>query len=151
MWRTCFKFWSVQMIFRKLWANEGFLMACLQIYPELLSLTTFLRVQSNSKEVSYLSWQNTCPTSKTTCHAKLKFFLWTKLLENLLLAKYLISVTMPLKILNFYLHCSCETLLNNQVRRIQKWSKILCWINQEILKISKNNRNSLKAFQLMCP
>ena len=25
---------------------------------------------------------------KTTCHIKLKFFLWTKLLENLLLAKY---------------------------------------------------------------
>ena len=30
---------------------------------------------------------------KTTCHIKLKFFLQTKLLENLLLPKYLISVT----------------------------------------------------------
>ena len=30
-------------------------MACLQIYQELLSLATFLRVHSNSKEVSYLS------------------------------------------------------------------------------------------------
>ena len=29
---------------------------------------------------------------KTSCHVKLKFFLWTKLLENLLLAKYLIPV-----------------------------------------------------------
>ena len=29
---------------------------------------------------------------KTSCHIKLKFFLWTKLLENLLLAKYLIPV-----------------------------------------------------------
>ena len=52
-------------------------MACLQIYPELSHLPTFLRVHSNSKEVSYLSWQNTYPSSKTTCHMKLKFFLWT--------------------------------------------------------------------------
>ena len=56
----------------------------------------FLRVHSNSKEVSYLSWQNKYPNLKTTCHMKLKFFLWTKLLENLLLAKYLISVAAPL-------------------------------------------------------
>ena len=71
-------------------------MACLQIYRELLSLVTFLRVHSNSKEVSYLSWQNTYPNLKTTCHVKLKIFSWTKLLENLLYAKYLISVTAPL-------------------------------------------------------
>ena len=71
-------------------------MACLQIYRELLSLTTFLRVHSNSKEVSYLSWQNTYPNLKTTGQTKLKFFLWTKLLENLLLTKYLISVAVPL-------------------------------------------------------
>ena len=58
-----------------------------------MSLATFLRVHSNSKEVSYLSWQNTYPNLKTTCHIKLKFFLWTKLIENLLLPKYLISVT----------------------------------------------------------
>ena len=70
--------------------------AGLQIYRELLSLATFLRVHSNSKEVSYLSWQNTYPNLKTTYHIKLKFFLWTKLLENLLHAKYLISVAAPL-------------------------------------------------------
>ena len=69
-------------------------MACLQIYRELLTL---LRVHSNSKEVFYLSWQNTYPNLKTTCHIKLKFFLWTKLLENLLLAKYLISAAAPLR------------------------------------------------------
>ena len=40
----------------------------------------------------YLSWQNMYPNIKTTCHIKLKFFLWTKLPENLLFAKYLISV-----------------------------------------------------------
>ena len=76
-------------------------MAFLQIYRELLSLTTFLRVHWNSKEVSYLSWQNTYPNLKTTCHIKLKFFLWTKLLENLLVAKYLITVTAPLSNSNF--------------------------------------------------
>ena len=63
-----------------------------KIYRELLSLATFLRVYSNSKEVSYLYWQNRYSNLKSTCHTKLKFFLWTKLLENLLLAKYLISV-----------------------------------------------------------
>ena len=62
------------------------------LFTNLLSLATFLRVHSNSEEVSYLSWQNTYPNLKTTCHIKLKFFLWTKLLENLLLTKYLISV-----------------------------------------------------------
>ena len=59
---------------------------------KLLSLVTFLRVHSNSKEVSYLPWQN----MSTTCHIKLKCFFWNKLLENLLLAKYLISVAAPL-------------------------------------------------------
>ena len=68
-------------------------MACLQVYQELLSLATFLRVHSNSKEVSSLSWQNL----KTTFHVKLKLFLWTKLLENLLLAKYLKSAAATLK------------------------------------------------------
>ena len=61
-----------------------------KIYRELLSLATFLRVHSNSKEVSYLCWQNTYRNLKTTCHIKLKYFLWTKLLENSLFAKYLI-------------------------------------------------------------
>ena len=36
------------------------------------------------------------PNLKTTCHIKLKFFLWTKLIEKLLLAKYVISITPPL-------------------------------------------------------
>ena len=66
------------------------ILACLQIYRELLSLVTFLRVHSNSEEVSYLSWQSTYPNLKTTRHIKLKCFLWTKLLENLILSKYFI-------------------------------------------------------------
>ena len=95
MW-TCFKFWPTKNVFLKLKANESLIMACLQICQELLSLATFLRVQSNSKEVSHFCWQNTCLNLKTTCHVKLKFSLWTKLLENLLLAKYLISVAATL-------------------------------------------------------
>ena len=67
---------------------------CLQIYQELLSLVTF---HSNSKEIFYLSWQNTYPNLKTTCYVNLKFFSWTKLLENLLLAKYPISITALLR------------------------------------------------------
>ena len=63
-------------------------MTCVQIYRQLLPLATFLWVHSSSKEVSYLSW-HALPNLKTTCHIKLKFFLWTKLLKNLLLAKYL--------------------------------------------------------------
>ena len=88
MW-TCFKFWPLKNISRKQQANKNLIMSCLQIYRELLSLATFLRVYSNTKEVSYLSWQSAYPNLKTTCHIMLKFFLWTKLLENLLLAKYL--------------------------------------------------------------
>ena len=56
----------------------------------------FSRFHSNSKEVSYLSRQNTYPNLKTTCHMKLKFFLWTKLLEYLLLVKYLLYVAATL-------------------------------------------------------
>ena len=50
-----------------------------------------------TREVSYHYWQNGYPNLKTTSQIKLKFFLWTKLLENLLLAKYLISVAATLK------------------------------------------------------
>ena len=48
-------------------------MTCLQSYRELLS--TFLRVHSNLKEVSYFSLQNTSPILKTTYNMKLTFFL----------------------------------------------------------------------------
>ena len=64
-------------------------------YGLFTNLPTFFRVHSNLKEVSYLSWQNTYPNLKTTCHIKLKFFLWTYL-KNLLLAKYLIAAAAPL-------------------------------------------------------
>ena len=72
--------------------------ACLQIYRESLSFATFLRVHSNSKEVSCFYWQNSYPNLKTICDIKAKFFLWNKLLESLLLAKYLISVASTLNV-----------------------------------------------------
>ena len=74
--------------------NESVIFACLQIYRELLSLVTFLRV--HSRGILPLDKTRTYPDLKTTCHIKLKFFLWTKLPENLLFAKYLISVAAPL-------------------------------------------------------
>ena len=65
--------------------------------PRIIVARNFSQSSFKLKEISYLSWQNIYPNLKTTCHIKLKIFLWTKLLENLLIAKYLISVTVPLK------------------------------------------------------
>ena len=67
--------------------------------PTIIAARNFLRIHSNSKEVSYLSWQNMYLNVKTTCHIELNFFLWTKLLKNLLLAKYFTSIVATLKIL----------------------------------------------------
>ena len=74
------------------------LTVCLQIYREWMSLATFLRVHSNSKEVSFLPWQNKYPNLKTTCHIMPIFFMWTKLPKKLLLAKYLISAVAVLTV-----------------------------------------------------
>ena len=99
-------------------------MACSQIYRELLSLTTFLQVHSNWKEVSYLSWQNTYRNLKTTWHIKVKFYLWTKLVENLLHPKYLISVTAPLNKtkdnkIKENLCFLCSTISINEIKVLQ--------------------------------
>ena len=58
---------------------------------------TFQRINSILKEVFYHAWQNKYPNLKPTSQIKLKLFLWTKLLENLLLAKYLVSVAEALR------------------------------------------------------
>ena len=64
-------------------------MTCLQIYREQLSLTTFLRIHSNSKEVSYLPWQSkypnlksTCQSVKPICHCSFKVLLHSLVTEN---------------------------------------------------------------------
>ena len=127
---------------------------CLQIYRELLSLVSYLRVHSNSKEVSYLSWQNIYPNLKTTCHVKLKIFSWTKLLEwtclllaskelNSLLAKYLISVTAPL-----------NTFVNSPFfKTCKKWSIACAFLRSEKLTgrvklYSTRNSNHRLCFRL---
>ena len=89
-------FWLHLKVMYKLFTN--YLFSYLQIYRQSLSLATFVRVRSNSKEVSSLHWQNRYPNLKATCHIKLKVFLWTKVLESLLLEKYLIPVAPTLNI-----------------------------------------------------
>ena len=54
-------------------------------------LKIFYCVYSNSKDASYLFSVKKDSNLKTSCHVKTKTFLWTKLLENLLLAECLIS------------------------------------------------------------
>ena len=95
MW-ACFKFWPMKNIFRKLYKPMRVWLWLVYKFTKNYCPSQLFWVHSNSEEVSYLSWQNTYPNLKTTCHIKLKFSLWTKLLENLLLTKYLISVTLPL-------------------------------------------------------
>ena len=75
--------------------------------PKIIFLNDFYN--SDSEEVSYLLWQNTYPNLKTTYLIKLKFFCWTKLLENLLLAKYLIYVAAPWNVFT-YLLCLKESI-----------------------------------------
>ena len=60
------------------------------------------------KEVPHLSWQNKYPNLKTTCHIKLKFLLRTKILENILIAKYLISIPDALTLVKSWLHMDIE-------------------------------------------
>ena len=57
--------------FWKLEANKNLAMAYLQIYQEWLLLASFLRVYSNSMEISYLPWQNKYPN--LTCQLYLPY------------------------------------------------------------------------------
>ena len=51
----------------------------------------------------------------------------------------------------FYLHCSREKVVEKQNKEnLKVITNILCQINQEILKASKNNQNSWKGLRLMC-
>ena len=55
-------------------------------------LRLFSEFIQTQMKLSYLSWQNKYPSSKTTCHIKPKCFLWNKLPKDLLLANYITSV-----------------------------------------------------------
>ena len=64
--------------------------------PRMIVACDFSPSSFKLRRVILLSWQNKYPNLKTTCHIKRKYFLWTKLPENLLLAKYLTSVAAAL-------------------------------------------------------
>ena len=71
-------------------------------------------------------WQNTYPNFKTTCHIKLKFFLWTKLLENLPLSKYLVSVAAPLIYIQYFFnsdHIYCNFFILHFVSNSVKYPR----------------------------
>ena len=87
------------------------------------------------------------PNSKTTCHIKLKFFLWAKLLENLLLAKYFISVTAPLIMLNNISHSSIlwqKYFITFAIVSTYFLSKLVCNRNNTFMKNSSQLLKLLK-------
>ena len=83
---------------------------------------------SNSKEVSYFFWQNKYSYSKSTCNIKPKFFFENKLFENLLLAKYLMSVTAALK------WVSSKVLNNNY----SQWTVNYCKEENNLLSYNRD-------------
>ena len=80
--------------------------------PRIIVAFDFPPSSLKSKEVSYLSWQITHSNLKTTRHIKLKFS--SELLENLLLAKYLISITARLKYKSINNYCWSQ---NQNIKR----------------------------------
>ena len=97
----CFKFWPMIKIFGKSMSQQQFdygLFPKWVVYKIRTSITG--NFSASLFKVSYLPWQNICSNIKTTGQIRSNFFLWTKLLQNLLLAKYLIYVAATLKNLN---------------------------------------------------
>ena len=97
-------FWPMKNISRKkprVWLWFVYKVQCsFRMLVDYARLQLFAWVHSDSKEVSYFSSQSKYPNLKNSCHIKPKFFLWAKLLENLFLTKYLISVTATLSLKN---------------------------------------------------
>ena len=117
------------------------IIACLQIYQEKLSLATFLRVHSNTKEIFYLPWQNKYPVLKTNCHIKPNVFLRTELPKNLLLAKYLIYATAAL----INLQLSNENCIYSTLIFVENGSKNL---NVDVSCITFNQPHWYKASKI---
>ena len=123
-----------------------------------MSLATFLRVHSNSKEVSYLPWQSKHPNLKTPCHFKRKFFLWTKRRNGLLLVKYLISLVATLRLLDFCSISDKEISLNKNgvvapneslIVKSTYWDNCYTWKQLYLLDLKLHLRCSLDMdFQL---
>ena len=67
-----------------------------------------------------LSCQNKHSKLNTICHIKPKFFLWNKLLENVLLAKYFISVNAVFKGIVMKIE---KAIINDRLRVSKVWWK----------------------------
>ena len=80
----------------------------------------------------FIQTQKSHPNLKTGCYIKLKFFFWTKLLENLLLAKYIISVAPSVN----------EDVVNNNIKEGKYCSDMMKKnLNKEILMTEENNED----------
>ena len=90
MW-TCLNFWPMKNIFAKTISQWEFDYG---LFTNLLRIIVLHDFSPSS--FTYLSWQNTYR------NFKLNFFLWTELQENLLPARYLISVAAPLNEKNLF-------------------------------------------------
>ena len=77
----------------------------------------------------------TYPNLKATCHIKLNFFFWTKLQENLLLAKYIISVAATFSIT--LLHLKCQLIFFYFIKRHLRGLKLVNWYRKKFWFISQ--------------
>ena len=88
---SCFKFWPMENIFQRLQANSSLVMTFYEIAEKNCHLWHFAEfIQTQKRYLPSLAKQ--IFNLKTTHYIKPKFFLSTKLLENLLLSKYLTFV-----------------------------------------------------------
>ena len=87
-----FKFLAMKIIF---WKEFGY--SLFTKLPKIIVVSNFWSSPLKLKKVSYLPWQNNYFNLRTTYYIKQKRVLWTKLLENMLLAKYSIPIPVPLK------------------------------------------------------
>ena len=97
--RTCFKFWPMKKHFPKTISQWEFYYGLFANLPRIIVACDFSPSLFKLKRAILPLLKSRYSNFKTTCHVKLKFFLWTKLLDNLLLAKYLISDTGTLSIM----------------------------------------------------
>ena len=96
MW-TYFKFWPMKKHFAKTISQWEFDYGLFTNLPRIILACDFSPISFKFKRGILPLWQNMYPNLKTACHMQLKFFLWTKLREYLLLVKYLISVAATLR------------------------------------------------------
>ena len=125
--------------------------------PRIIVACDFSSSSFKLKRGILLYWQNKYPNLKTTCHIMLKFFLWTKFLKSLHLAKYLISVAATLIVLHAYRSCgkysACYTHISQKLHQQTLQVQTLhqhqlhafvisnTFISNAILKFAKNQAN----------